>query len=169
VASNPGVQEPTRHWRARAAISAIGAALLASAAWLVVKGPAPELPPPDAQVGFQEYSIAMTDRLASGEVVLELVNNGHAHHNFTLCPANEDGDGCGGRPLFFDMLRRPAEARDQSFYDDRADSIVIGKRWTALIAFDLEPGTYYAYCAIYTHDARGMNTTITVSEATVEG
>lgn len=147
----------------------VGLALLGGAAWLVLAGPSPDLPSPDTQVGLQEYSIAMTDRLEAGEVVIELVNNGQAHHNFTLCPANDAGDGCGSLPLFHQMLMRPADARDPTFYDDRADSIVIGKRWRALISFDLEPGTYYAYCAIVSHDARGMNTTVDVVEAGVEG
>ena len=138
------------------------AALAAGAVWLVAAGSERVLPDPDALVGLQEYAIAIPDSLESGPVVLELVNTGHAHHNFTLCPANEAGDGCGDVPVFFDMLQRPVEARDQSFYDDRADSIVIGKRWRALIEYELEPGTYYAYCAIYTHDARGMNATLTV-------
>ena len=157
------VEEVTRSRRSIVITAIVLAGLLAGGAWLVLAGTDGELPPPDAQVGLQEYSIAMTDTLEAGTVVLELVNNGHAHHNFTLCPANETRDGCGEAPVFFEMLRRPVEARDQSFYKDRADSIVIGKRWTALIAYDLEPGAYYVYCAIYGHDARGMNRTITVA------
>lgn len=120
------------------------------------------LPEPDATVTLQEYAIDVPTTLPAGENVFLVRNIGHAHHNLTVCPLDEASGRCAAEPEFYDMLRRPEEARDQSFFKDRADMLVIGKRWDTLIRYDLEPGTYRFFCGIVGHAQNGMQRTVTV-------
>lgn len=120
------------------------------------------LPEPDATVTLQEYAIDVPTTLPAGENVFLVRNTGHAHHNLTVCPLDEASGRCAAEPEFYDMLRRPEEARDQSFFKDRADMLVIGKRWDTLIRYDLEPGTYRFFCGIVGHSQNGMQRTVTV-------
>jgi len=120
------------------------------------------LPEPDATITLQEYVIAAPATLPEGQSVFLVRNTGHAHHNLTVCPLDQDTGRCAGGPEFFDMLRRPEDARDQSFYEDRADMLVLGKRWDTLIRYDLEPGSYRFYCGIIGHAQNGMQAAVTV-------
>ncbi len=150
-----------RGWTGRAPMLLIAGAiaLVALAAVLLTRD---SLPEPDATITLQEYAIAVPTTLPAGENVFEVQNIGHAHHNLTVCTLDEASGRCADQPEYFDMLRRPEEARDQSFFKDRADMLVIGKRWDTLIRYDLEPGTYRFFCGIVGHAQNGMQRTVTV-------
>lgn len=134
------------------ALFAIGAVALAACS---------SAPEPDVEVTLAEYAIGVPEQLPTGPTVLSVRNEGHAHHNLSICPT-ETGAECSGPPVEHDMLRRPEEARDPTFFDDRSDSLTIGKRWVALVEVDLEPGTYRFFCGIIGHAARGMERTVVV-------
>ncbi len=119
-------------------------------------------PEPDVEVTLAEYAIGVPDELPTGPTVLRVFNGGDAHHNLSICPS-ETGTSCSGPPVEHEMLRRPEQARDPTFFDDTSDSLTIGKRWEALIEIDLEPGTYRFFCGIVGHAARGMQHTVTVA------
>lgn len=146
--------------RSRQVLLGAAVALLLVAA--VVVATRERLPEPDATITLEEYVVAAPTTLPAGESVFLVRNTGHAHHNLTVCPLDEQTGLCDGGPEFFDMLQRPEDARDQSFYKDRADMLVLGKRWTSLIRYDLEPGTYRFYCGILGHAQNGMQLEVNV-------
>lgn len=136
------------------------AALAAGALALTACGGDPE---PDVEISLAEYAIGVPETLPADEpLVLKVENFGHAHHNLSICPT-EDGEACTGPPVEHDMLKRPEAARDPSFYDDRSDTLTIGKDWIALVELELEPGTYRFFCGIIGHAARGMQRTVTAT------
>lgn len=150
-----------RSWTGRRRML-LGAGAMVLAALAVLLLTRDRLPEPDATILLQEYAIAVPTELPAGENVFLVRNIGHAHHNLTVCPLDEASGRCAAEPEFYDMLRRPEEARDQSFFKDRADMLVIGKRWDTLIRYDLEPGTYRFFCGIVGHAPNGMQRTVTV-------
>lgn len=148
-------------WTGRRSVLLVAGALVL-VALAVVLLTRDQLPEPDATVTLQEYAIDVPTTLPAGENVFLVRNIGHAHHNLTVCTLDEASGRCAAQPEFYDMLRRPEEARDQSFFKDRADMLVIGKRWDTLIRYDLEPGTYRFFCGIVGHAQNGMQRIVTV-------
>ena len=155
----PPRAEPGWAGRGRMLLVAVVVVLVAVAVVLVTRD---RLPAADETITLQEYAIGVPSTLAAGENVFLVKNNGQAHHNLTVCPLDEASGRCAGEPESYEMLRRPEEARDQSFFKDRADMLVIGKRWDTLIRYDLEPGTYRFFCGIVGHALAGMQRTVTV-------
>lgn len=147
--------------RSRLTTTILATALLASACGGSSSDTAS--PTPDTEISLVEYAIGIDGGFDDGPTVVRVFNIGHAHHNLSICPTEDDGASCSGPPVEHDMLKRPEEARDPSFFDDRGDSLTIGKNWEAFIEVDLEPGTYRFFCGIISHAERGMTQVVTVA------
>lgn len=118
---------------------------------------------PDATITMVEDAIAAPSTVEAGTWTVDVRNAGNSHHNLTVC-RSDDPDTCEGEIVRNRMLRRPPQARDQTFYKDVNDGLTLGKDWDATVAYDLEPGTYRLWCAVLGHAAAGMQTTLTVTD-----
>ncbi len=124
------------------------------------------VPDADATITLTEHVVGMPNEIVAGEddkVVFEVTNVGHAHHNLTVCELDESNGKCASPGYWHRMLKRPEDARDPSFYKDEADFLVIGKRWTTWVEYELPPGRYRFFCGIVGHAEQGMSIEVTVS------
>lgn len=101
--------------------------------------PEPEGPASHLSVKAAEWSYTLSrPEVSSGEVVIELNNQGEDNHNLKL-----QREGSGDPPLAV-----PEAAPDE--------------RTTARVT--LPPGTYRLYCSLFQHDEKGMHATLLVEE-----
>jgi plastocyanin len=99
--------------------------------------PQPESPASHLSVKAAEWSYTLSrPEVDSGEVIVELNNQGEDNHNLKL-----QREGSGDPPLAV-----PEAAPDE--------------RTTARMA--LPPGTYRLYCSLFQHDEKGMHATLLV-------
>lgn len=111
--------------------------------------PGAEPPRPDApatraavdtvEVALLEYAIGMPTRIAAGNVVLRLSNQGFELHNLKVFPSGAD------TPIW-----------------QTASDINPGE--VEVVSVDLEPGSYNVRCDVAGHDTRGMHLNIEVEE-----
>ena len=114
----------------------------------------------DHEVVLTEKAIGTSTPWRTGPQVLEVVNEGHAHHNLIICPGDEQGCDAGGVPM--ELLEKP-EVRDERVVPDRTSSLVLGAGARAVVRTDeLSPGTHRLWCAIPNHAARGMELVVEV-------
>jgi len=109
--------------------------------------PSPELPSPaepEPEVGHLgvkavEYSYTLSrPEVASGEVIVELNNQGEDPHNLVLeHEGTEDPD--------LEISSTPSLSQTSS-------------------RLSLSPGTYRLYCSLYKHEAKGMEAVLVVSD-----
>jgi hypothetical protein len=114
----------------------------------------------DREVVLTEMAIGTSTDWAPGEQVLEVHNDGGAHHNLIICPG--DAEGCDGGGVRLDLLEKP-EVRDERVVPDKTSSLVVGSGARAVVRTEaLEAGSYRLWCAIPNHAARGMETVVEV-------
>jgi hypothetical protein len=143
----------TRH-RSRSRGPLVGLALLLTAC----SGAAAD--PVDHEVVLTEKAIGAATGWSPGEQLLEVRNDGAAHHNLILCPGDETGCHDGGVPM--ELIEKP-EVRDPDVVPDRTSSLVLGAQASAVVRTEhLDPGSYRLWCAIPNHAARGMELTVEV-------
>jgi uncharacterized cupredoxin-like copper-binding protein len=112
------------------------------------------------EVVLTEKAIGAPSAWSPGEQVLEVRNEGDAHHNLIICPGDETGCTEGG--VAMDLLEKP-EVRDPDVVPDRTSSLVLGAGASAVVRTDaLEAGTHRLWCAIPNHAARGMELLVEV-------
>ena len=114
----------------------------------------------DHEVVLTEKAVGTATPWQSGEQILEVVNDGQAHHNLIICPGGEDGCTDGG--VRMELLEKP-DVRDPSLVPDETSSLVLGAGASAVVRTDeLEPGPHRLWCAIPNHAARGMELIVEV-------
>lgn len=118
------------------------------------------LPEPSAEVVLTEMAIALPRDHAFGTLVWDVVNQGDAHHNLTICAG--DRGKCVLPPETQRVLRKPEQARDPASLPDQTTALVLGSGWQTRIEVDLEPGRYRLYCGVPNHAAKGMESVIRV-------
>ena len=116
--------------------------------------------PVDHEVVLTEKAIGTATGWSPGEQVLEVHNDGAAHHNLILCPGDESGCHAGGVPM--ELIEKP-EVRDPAVVPDRTSSLVLGAQASAVVRTEhLDAGSYRLWCAIPNHAARGMELKVEV-------
>jgi uncharacterized cupredoxin-like copper-binding protein len=114
----------------------------------------------DREVVLTEMAIGTSTDWAPGEQVLEVVNDGGAHHNLIICPG--DASGCTEGGVGMELLEKP-DVRDERVVPDRTSSLVVGSGARAVVRTDaLEEGSHRLWCAIPNHAARGMELVVDV-------
>jgi uncharacterized cupredoxin-like copper-binding protein len=112
------------------------------------------------EVVLTEKAIGAPSSWAAGEQVLEVHNEGDAHHNLIICPG--DATGCSEGGVAMELLEKP-DVRDPDVIPDRTSSLVLGAGAAAVVRTEaLEPGTHRLWCAIPNHAARGMELLVEV-------
>ncbi|MFN8161294.1 MAG: hypothetical protein U0R52_09675 [Solirubrobacterales bacterium] len=103
----------------------------------------PVTPPPPSRLGVKafEYGYLLSRAtVASGDLILELDNQGEDPHNLDIAPLGSTD------PIVH--------------YEDTASGQRLSKRFT------LEPGTYRLWCDLEDHETRGMHATLIVEAGT---
>jgi plastocyanin len=111
---------------------------------LAPEPPAPVVPPPEPEAeanrlavkSVEFYFLLSRPKVSSGEVTIELNNQGEDAHNLNL---RREGDA--GEPL--QIPETPSQER-------------------SVAHFDLPPGTYRLWCSLPEHEEKGMHTTLVV-------
>lgn len=110
----------------------------------------PSEPPADAganvvRVVASEYVFSMPAEIEGGVVSLELVNEGAEHHEFAFGRLKEGAD-------MEDVIEQMQEGDGAESSEDLAGVPVVSPGVTMTMVRELEPGTYFFFCAFPTAD-----------------